>query len=82
MRNTDATNIIAKWPSVSALADDLGIATVTVRAWRTRGIPAHRWTAIVRAAQARALRGVSLAALARAHEQKPDARRSAEDATP
>jgi transposase-like protein len=68
-RNQDAANIIAKWPSASALAEDLGIATVTVRSWRTRGIPAHRWTAIVRAAQARALRGVSLAALARAHDK-------------
>jgi hypothetical protein len=73
MRNPDATSIIAKWPSASALAEDLGIATVTVRAWRTRGIPANRWTAIVRAAQARGLRGVSLIALARAHEHRPEA---------
>jgi hypothetical protein len=59
----DWNSIISKWPSAAALADDLGISVVTVRAWRVRGIPARRWPEIVRAAKARRLRSITFKAL-------------------
>jgi hypothetical protein len=50
-------DIIDRWPSASALADDIGEKSVTVRAWRLagRGIPANHFPAIVAAAQKRGI---------------------------
>lgn len=41
------------WPSVAAMAKDLGLPYQTVASWGVRGIPARRAPAIVAAARAR-----------------------------
>lgn len=43
--------VIALWPSASALAALLDVEAVTVRAWRRRGIPARYWSHVARAAR-------------------------------
>lgn len=61
-------DVIALWPSLSALADDLGLPYGVVKQWRMRNsIPAERWQSLIAAAQVRDIAGItadSLAALA------------------
>lgn len=57
-------DVIGKWPSAVALADDLGVKEVTARAWRARGIPAEYWTGIVASAEKRGIEGITLEVLA------------------
>jgi hypothetical protein len=40
------------WPSITALSDALGVPYPTVASWKVRGIPGHRYLAILRAAKA------------------------------
>lgn len=48
------SDIIARWPSAVALAEDIGESEITVRSWKQRNsIPARHWLSIVRAAQKR-----------------------------
>lgn len=61
----DFSQILKLWPSASALAGDLGVKEVTARMWRQRGIPSVYWLSIVRAAEKRRLKGVTLETLAR-----------------
>lgn len=41
------------WPTIRALADDLGEPYPTVQAWAHRGVPAKRYAQIIRAARKR-----------------------------
>lgn len=49
-------DVIALWPTSVEMARDLHVRDVTVRAWRARGIPAHRWQDVARAARRRGFR--------------------------
>ncbi|MCH8197436.1 MAG: hypothetical protein IH904_05075 [Proteobacteria bacterium] len=59
--------IIDSWPvpAVRTFAQDLGIREGTASAWKTRGIPAHAWFAVVEAAKVRNIAGVTYEVLAR-----------------
>lgn len=61
--------IIDKWPSASALADDLGLKREThVSVMKVRGsIPATYWQLLVKAAANREIKGITLEVLASAH---------------
>jgi hypothetical protein len=49
-------DVIALWPSISALAADAGVTYGVAKQWRRRNsIPADRWAALVTAGQARGL---------------------------
>lgn len=59
------TEIINRWPSLSAFASDLGIAYGTAKAMRRRGsIPPTYWPTMVAKAKTRKLSGITLEALA------------------
>jgi hypothetical protein len=52
--------ILARWPSVSALAHDLGLPIDTVYSWRRRdSLPQGKWGAIWEAARVRGYRDVT-----------------------
>jgi hypothetical protein len=61
-------DLIALWPSLQALADDLsytGVTILAVRKWSHRKrIPSEYWFAVVNAAAERGIKGVTLEALA------------------
>lgn len=57
--------IIDLWPSAAEFGRDIGVLDVTARSWKWRGIPAQFWEKTVAAAQARKIRGVTIARLAR-----------------
>lgn len=59
-------DVINLWPKPGAnsLASDIGVAVITVRAWRVRGIPAGYWIDVVVAAGVRGIQGVTLELLA------------------
>lgn len=59
--------IINRWPSLSAFAEDLSVSYGTAKAMRRRGgIPDRYWLTAVEAADRRGLDGVTLEGLARA----------------
>ena len=60
------SDLIDKWPSMQALADDLGHRNAsTVSSWKIRGSIHHRnWPSIIAAAKKRGISGVNLASLA------------------
>lgn len=63
------SQIIAKWPSLSEFARDLGVPYGTAKAMRRRGsIPPAYWAAVVSKAALRDIHGVSLQALAEAKQ--------------
>lgn len=55
-------DIINLWPKpgANALAADIDIAIITVRAWRRRGIPSGYWLDVIAAATLRGIQGVTL----------------------
>lgn len=59
-------DIIDVWPdpSVRTFAGDLGIREGTASAWKVRGIPAQWWVAVIAAARARNIEGVTFDVLA------------------
>jgi hypothetical protein len=57
------------WPSITALSDALGVPYPTVASWKVRGIPGHRYLAIIRAARAL---GHDLTVEDLAHPNTPD----------
>ena len=60
--------LISKWPSATALASDINVKDVTVRAWKQRGsIPIRYWQPIAKAAQKRAIDGINIETLALLH---------------
>ena len=40
------------WPSITAIAEALSVPYPTVASWKHRGVPGHRFVAIIRAAKA------------------------------
>lgn len=71
------TEIIAKWPSLAALADDLGVQYVTAQAmWRRGRISSSYWNALIAGAARRGIEGVTLEVLASISESQ---RRSGPD---
>ena len=46
-------HLLKIWPTIGALASDLGLPYSTVAAWRLRGIPSKRFGQIISAAEAR-----------------------------
>ena len=49
------TRIMDLWPSVEALADDLGYKVERVKKWRQRKIPSDEWPAVIEAGAGRAI---------------------------
>lgn len=65
--------IMNSWPSISALADDLGVQYGTAKAMRRRGkIPPEYWVLITEKASERGIDGVSLEVLAAAVAKQPE----------
>jgi hypothetical protein len=63
--------IIAKWPSLSDFASDLGVAYGTAKAMKRRGsIPADRWVDVVEKAKARKIKDITLEKLAMAKAER------------
>lgn len=59
--------IISRWPTLQALASDLGLPVKNVRRWRDLGsIPAEWFVAVVEAARARGFDDVDLVTVAAA----------------
>lgn len=64
--------VCEKWPSLEALSDDTRASLFAVRKWHFRNrLPSEWWGAIVAAAEARGISGVTLEALASMHARKP-----------
>ena len=62
--------VIQAFGGGSKLAGDIGINPITVRQWGNRGsIPSKYWPAIVEAAKAKRIRGVTYQALAQIIEK-------------
>lgn len=54
MLGMDYKNVIELWPSVTALAKDLGEKPETVKKWKFRNsIPSYHWSRLISAAQGR-----------------------------
>jgi hypothetical protein len=74
--------VVALWPSLEALADDLssiGVTLPAVRKWPQRGrIPSEYWLAIVQAAAERGIKGVTFETLAEMHAKRSGAPELAE----
>jgi len=67
-------DIISKWPSITAFADDIGVSANTAKQMRTRNsINGRYWAAAVEGAKQRRLNGVTLEALALTAMQTPEA---------
>lgn len=45
--------LLTIWPSVAALATDLGLSYPTVHSWTHRGVPRKRYRQIIQAAASR-----------------------------
>jgi hypothetical protein len=72
---TTYTEIIDRWPSLTAYAADIGVRYGTAQVMRYRGsIPAKYWKRVVAAAARRGIDGVSLELLA-SIEAEPKPRR-------
>jgi len=58
-------DVIDRWPSLQAFADDLGVAYVTAQVMRHRNsISSRRWQRVVECAVVRGIEGVSYEVLA------------------
>ena len=67
----DAVEILSRWPSRQALADDTGRSIVTIHSWFGRkSIPADMDVVLVQAAIARGI-GLTFEELARARAHSP-----------
>lgn len=58
-------SILARWPSLAAIASDLGLEdAAVVRMWKKRGlIPVEHFPALVRSAADRSIPGITLETL-------------------
>jgi hypothetical protein len=62
--------IIDLWPTAIALAGEVGVTDIVVRAWKRRGIPGEYWARIVAAAKDKPFASlITLELLARLGEQ-------------
>lgn len=58
------TDVLALWPSLSALAGDIGVPYGVAKQWRMRNsIPPEHWQALIAAAKERRIAGVTADAL-------------------
>ncbi len=58
--------LLKLWPTISALAEDLGVKYLTARGWQQRGaVPAEYWLGLVASAEKRDIEGVTLELLAK-----------------
>lgn len=58
-------DLIGRWPSLSAFADDLGVTIHAAKQMRSRdSIAAEHWTRMVEAAKERRIRGINPTVLA------------------
>ena len=64
------SSVIDLLGGTSAVADDLSLADSTVSCWRERGIPAHRWPALVAAARQKRVKEITFEALARTYTDR------------
>ena len=65
-------DLISLWPTLTALAEDVGEADGTVRQWaRRESIPARAWARVCNAAKRRSIKGVSPEVLAAIHDDVP-----------
>lgn len=63
--------IIDMWPTRNALADEVMVKAVSVRAWHMHdSIPGRYWLRIVRAARARGIEGIDCGLLARLADER------------
>lgn len=70
------SDIISRWPSVSAFASDIGVEYGTAKAMRRRSsIPPGKWVLVVEKAAERGIAGVTYEALALAAADVDDAAR-------
>ena len=61
---TSAEQLQSKWPTFAAFARAVGVEWGTAQQWRLRGsIPPKYWAAIVAAAEADKIKGVTINAL-------------------
>lgn len=71
-------DLIEKWPSLTAFAEDIGQPYNNAKAMKRRGrIPAWYWASCVAGAERRGIDGVSLDALANAVRPKSNATEAA-----
>jgi hypothetical protein len=72
---TSPKAVLALWPSLEAIADDLsgiGVTLPAVRKWPQRGrIPSEYWLALVQSAAERGIDGVTFEKLADIHAKRP-----------
>ncbi len=67
------SQLISMWPTKSAFAKDIGQDYGLVHQWDRRdSIPADYWETVVKAAQERKLKGVTLEALSKLRTKKKD----------
>ncbi len=59
-----ASSAIKALGGTGVVSAELGLPANTVSTWRKRGIPAHRWPALVRLAEAKGCSQVTFEALA------------------
>jgi Holliday junction resolvase RusA-like endonuclease len=79
------SNLVDLWPtpSLTLFAVDVGVPVQTASSWKRRGsIPSRQWLAVVRAAEARGIEGVTVEALARMADGRSQQERGAPLVTP
>jgi acid phosphatase class B len=73
----DHRDIIDRWPSTRAFAEDLGLPYVNVNMMRQRrSINVRHWDRVIEAAKERGIRGISLKLLASTYRPRPTVRAS------
>lgn len=69
---TSHRDVIDRWPSLRAFADDIGETYNTTKAMRRRGsIPVEYWPRVVASAVARGIEGISYETLTILHPKTP-----------
>jgi len=55
------SEVLARWDSRQAVAQDCGVTYGVVKQWERRGsVPARYWAALLKGAEARGIKGLSL----------------------
>jgi hypothetical protein len=68
----DHRDIIDRWPSMRAFAEDIGVPYVNVNMMRQRrNIHFRHWDRVIEAAKERGIRGVTLKLLASTYRSRP-----------
>jgi acid phosphatase class B len=71
----DHRDIIDRWPSTRAFAEDIGVPYVNVNMMRQRrNIHFRHWDRVVEAAKERGIRGITLKLIASTYRSRPMAR--------